>query len=350
MGGPYLVEVAGRESLYIQHGSKRISTRTSDRAAAHRALQRYLDENEIKQAIRGDEVATVGECLEHYRSRRQVKLEQSGTWQKKYKYLHARLMQRVGDRVLCNLDYRFGDDYTSERFAEGVGAEAVRQELQYVRTAWRMAFQDRRTTVAPAAYDLPATAAKKDDYFSREEAENMIWSARGKSHVWVFLQIGFGTGARPGSVLSLTWEQVDFDRGLIDFRPRDSAGRIMPGATKKYPVTPINDELREALMATKGRLQTGPVVRYRDGPVKKLDVGFARAREAAGVRRKLTPHAMRHSVITWMAQDGVSFFEICGFVGHTSPTMLEKVYGHHSPERMKSALRSVSLQPGERRL
>jgi integrase len=136
---------------------------------------------------------------------------------------------------------------------------------------------------------------------------------------------------------------------LIDFRPRDAAGRIKPGDTKKYAVTPMNDDLRDALKAKKGRLQTGPVVRFRERAVKNLDTGFANAREAAGIRRHLTPHAMRHSVITWMAQDGVGFFEIAGFVGHTSPSMLEKVYGHHNPSRMQGALRSVSLKPGARR-
>jgi len=348
--GPYLVEVAGRQSLYIQDGRKRTSTRTADRAAAHRELQRYIEETRTKQKISGDELATLGECMEHYRSRRQAKLEKNGTWNKKYRYLHARLMDRMGDRVLSDIDYRFGDEYTAARFSEGVGAETVRQELQYVRTAWRMAYKDRRTSVEPAAYDLPATPARREDYFTKEEAEAMIWAARGVKHVWLFLQIGFGTGARPGSVLSLTWDRVDFERGWVDFRPRDEHGRIKPGDTKKYSVTPMNEDLSAALKAAKGRFQTGPVVRYRDRALKKIDVGFANAREAAGIRRHLTPHAMRHSVITWMAQDGVNFFEIAGFVGHTSPSMLEKVYGHHNPARMQGALKSVSLKPGARRL
>ena len=347
--GPYLVEVAGRQSLYIQDGKRRISTRTDDRAAAHRELQRYIEEHKLKLKIAGDELATLGECLEHYRSRRQPKLEKSGTWQRKYRYLHARLLDRVGDRELSGLTYRFGDEYIAAREADGVLPETIRQEMQYLRTAWRMAYKDRRTSVEPAAYDLPATPARKEDYFTKEEAEAMIWAARGVKHIWVFLQVGFGTGARPGSVLSLTWDRVDFERNLIDFRPRDNAGRIRPGDTKKYSVTPMNEDLSAALKAAKGRFQTGPVVRFRDRPVKKLDAAFAKAREAAGIRRHLTPHAMRHSVITWMAQDGVPFFEIAGFVGHTSPSMLEKVYGHHNPARMQGALKSVSLKPGARR-
>lgn len=347
--GPYLVEVKGRKSLYIQDGSQRISTRTADRAAAHRELQRYIEENKLKLKLSGDELSTLRDCLEHYRFRRQAKLEKSGTWQKKYRYLHARLIDRVGDRELSGLTYGFGDEYIATREADGVLAETIRQEMQYLRTAWRMAYNDRRTSVEPAAYDLPATPARREDYFTKEEAEAMIWAARGTKRIWLFLQVGFGTGARPGSVLSLTWDRVNFDRGLIDFRPRDAAGRIQPGDTKKYSVTPMNQDLSAALKAAKGRLQTGPVVRFRDRPVKKLDASFATVREKAGIKRHLTPHAMRHSVITWMAQDGVNFFEIAGFVGHTSPSMLEKVYGHHNPARMQGALKSVSLKPGTSR-
>lgn len=340
--GAYIVEVSGRKALYIQDGARRVSTRTSDRAAAHRALQAYLREGEVTGRLQGAELATIGECLEHYRSRRQEKLERSGTWQKKYRYLHARLLARVGDRELAGLNYKFGDEYQRGRYADGVEPETVRQEMQYLRTAWRIAFKDRLTTVEPAAYDLPRTPARKEDYFSKDEADAMIWAGRGTSHIWTFLQIGFGTGARPGSILSLTWERVDLDRRLLDFRPRDEFGRIQDGDTKKYSVTPMSDDLFDALKAVKGRLQTGPVIRWKDRAVGDVDKSFATAREAAGIKRHLTPHAMRHSVITWMAQDGVPFFEIAGFVGHTSPSMLEKVYGHHNPARMKGALKSVS--------
>ena len=348
--GAYLVEVAGRKSLYIQDGAKRISTRTSDRAAAHRALQSYLKEGEVTRRLQGAELATLGECLEHYRSRRQEKLERSGTWQKKYRYLHKRLLDRVGHLELAGLNYKFGDEYQDERHADGVLPETVRQELQYLRTAWRMAWRDRRTTLEPAAYELPSIAPRKDDYFSKEEASDFIWAARGVGHLWTFLQIGFATGARPGSILALTWERVDLERRLVDFRPRDQFGRIRDGDTKKYAVTPMSDDLCNALKAVKGRLQTGPVIRWKGKPVGDVDKSFATARKAAKINRNLTPHAMRHSVITWMAQDGVPFFEIAGFVGHTSPSMLEKVYGHHNPARMKGALKSVILKPGGRRL
>lgn len=341
--GAYLVEVAGRKSLYIQAGSKRISTRTSDRAAAHRALQAYLKEGEVTGRLQGAELATLGECLEHYRSRRQPKLERSGTWQKKYQYLHARLLKRVGDRELAGLNYAFGEEYLASRLADGVQAETIRQELQYLRTAWRTAWKDRKTSLEPAAYDLPATPARKEDYFRKSEADAMLWAARGEGHVWTFLQLGFRTGARPGSILALTWERVDFEKRLVDFRPRDPEGRIKPGDTKKYAICPMGAKLHDALKAVKGRYQTGPVVRYRGGPVADVDKAFRSAREAAGVKRHLTPHAMRHSVITWLAQEGRPFFEIAGFVGHTSPSMLEQVYGHHSPEHMKGAVGVVDF-------
>lgn len=341
--GAYIVEVAGRKSLYIQDGRKRLSTRTSDRAAAHRALQSYLKEGEITRRLQGLEFATLGECLEHYRSRRQPKLEKSGTWDKKYKYLHARLMARVGTRELAGLSYKFGEEYLASRLADGVQAETIRQEMQYMRTAWRTAWKDRKTVIEPAAYDLPATPARREEYFTKEEAEAMIWASRGEGHLWTFLQLGFRTGARPGSILALTWSRVDFEKGLIDFRPRDADGRIRPGDTKKYAICPMSPKLIDSLKAVRGRYQKGPVVRYRDRSVGDVDKAFKRAREAAGIKRHLTPHAMRHSVITWLAQEGRPFFEIAGFVGHTSPSMLEKVYGHHSPAHLKGAVRVVDF-------
>lgn len=334
--GPYLVTVSGRGALYIQDGARRVSTRTSDRGAAHRELQRYIDENTARGSLIGAELSTVSGVLDHWERRRRTKLEKSGTWHKKYRYIVAKLHQRIGQTPLNDITFTFSDWYDRERRADGVGSETIRQELQIVRTAWRMAHADRLTLMPPAAYDLPKTSPGRDDYFTKSEAEAMI-TAAGSRHVRLFLEIGFRTGARPGSILRLTWDRVDLKARRIDFRPRDADGRALPETKKKFAVAPINERLLRTIELDRGGCTAGPVIRYRGGAVQKIDLGFRRAREGAGIDRHLTPHAMRHSVITWLAQAGRSFYEIAGLVGHSSPAMLEKVYGHHSPGHLRGA-------------
>lgn len=67
--------------------------------------------------------------------------------------------------------------------------------------------------------------------------------------------------------------------------------------------------------------------------------GFARARKLAGLGDDVMPHILRHTCATWMLQRGVSTREVAGYLG-TSEKVIEKTYGHHSPDYMPNARRA----------
>ena len=50
----------------------------------------------------------------------------------------------------------------------------------------------------------------------------------------------------------------------------------------------------------------------------------------------MTPHTLRHTAVTWLMQRGVPAAEVAGFVG-LSIEMVDRVYGHHSPDHMAKA-------------
>ncbi len=54
----------------------------------------------------------------------------------------------------------------------------------------------------------------------------------------------------------------------------------------------------------------------------------------------VTPHVLRHTCGTWMAQRGVPLHQIGGWLGHTSSRTTE-LYAHHHPDFMTDALRAV---------
>ena len=43
-----------------------------------------------------------------------------------------------------------------------------------------------------------------------------------------------------------------------------------------------------------------------------------------------TPHTLRHTCVTWLKQEGLSSFDVAGFVG-MSEKMVDEVYGKHDP-------------------
>ncbi len=62
----------------------------------------------------------------------------------------------------------------------------------------------------------------------------------------------------------------------------------------------------------------------------------------------ITPHVLRHTAATWMAQQGVSLKRIAAYLGNSVVTV-DRVYAHHTPEYMtqaSAALGEVSQATG----
>jgi integrase len=59
-----------------------------------------------------------------------------------------------------------------------------------------------------------------------------------------------------------------------------------------------------------------------------------------GLPGKVTPHTLRHTAATWLMQAGVDKWEAAGFLG-MSVEMLDRVYGHHHPDHLRSAARAL---------
>ena len=141
-------------------------------------------------------------------------------------------------------------------------------------------------------------------------------------------------GARASAITGLTWDRVDLENRLIDFR---EPGRQR---TKKRRVAAkINDTLFAALTEAKTVATTEHVIEWAGGPVARIKHAFHDA-AARAVLADVTPHVLRHAAITWALQAGVAMWEVAGFFGLDVAT-IERVYGHHSPHHNEAAARAL---------
>ena len=56
---------------------------------------------------------------------------------------------------------------------------------------------------------------------------------------------------------------------------------------------------------------------------------------------KIVPHTLRHTAATWLMQRGVPIWQAAGYLG-MSVEMLDRVYGHHSPDHLKGAANAIT--------
>jgi len=183
---------------------------------------------------------------------------------------------------------------------------------------------------------LPPPPPPRDRWLTKLEAKKLLKATRAY-HLKLFIKMALYTAARSGAILDLEWDRVNLETRRIDFnvpgRRRTKKGRV---------VAPINDELYDALLEAQKRATTDYVIEWGGHRCKSVKSGFRHTADRAGLK-DVSPHTLRHTAATWMAQEGVSMWEIAGMLGHKNSRTTEAVYAKHSPEYLQNAAKALSL-------
>lgn len=218
--------------------------------------------------------------------------------------------------------------YAAERQA---APKTIHTEMGVLRAALIHAERLRWIDKAPFIW-MPPAGDPRDRWLSHDEASRLLTECR-LPHLRLYVQIALHAPARPGAILDLTWPQVSFPLGVIDFNP---SGRAR--TAKGRAVVPMTPDLRAVLEAAH-EARTGDcayVVNWAGKRVTKIRRAFAEACRRAGLEH-VTPHTLRHTAATWMAEGGVDMRKISRYLGHSRTEVTERVYAKHSPHFLKDA-------------
>lgn len=219
--------------------------------------------------------------------------------------------------------------YDAQRQAS---ASTIRYELLMVSTAVKWARTEKHITAIPAFW-LPAAPEHKTKHLTHQEFEQ-FYSCVVAPHARLYVLLGLFTMARPSAILELTWERVDFERGLIDLNP---SGRKQ--TAKRRPVVPIHDELGLELLAAYEARQCAYVIERGGRPVASIKKAFQAA--AARSRIAATPYSLRHTGAVWAVEAGASMDELAQYMGHDNATTTSRHYARFSPDYLRKVGNAV---------
>lgn len=226
---------------------------------------------------------------------------------------------------------------TAEHQTVPIAAATIRRELGVLAAALGYCAKEGHITAAAPKVWLPEAPPPRETHLSRSEVAALIRAARQdrrtRWHLPLFVLVGYYTGRRKDAILSLQWSPnaeggfVDLKSGFIDFRP---AGRAE--TAKRRGKLQVPERLLRFLRYARQRTERYvfeygvPSNRRRVQDVKR---GFATAAAAAGLDPKLvTPHVLRHTCLSYLANSGVPMFQAAAWVDVTMDTA-ERVYIHH---------------------
>lgn len=295
--------------------TRRASLRTDDRELAE---QRFAD---AKRRPVGDTVSAImAAYIADLEEREKDAPRARYAWKALQPHFGALRPDQI-DRAACRL-------YVRARIAAGRKSGTASKELDTLASALR--WHDKNT---PAIVELPPKAPPRDRWLTKAEFEKLVEGAASE-HARLFIELARSTAGRAEAILQLTWDRVDFQRGVI----RLSLGN--DPRQKRRATVPITNRVRPLLEAAKRAALTEHVIEYGGAPVASIKKAFGRAAERAGLPW-VTPHVIRHSVAVWMAEDGVPMSEISQYLGHSNSRVTESVYARFSPTALRRAAASV---------
>lgn len=246
-----------------------------------------------------------------------------GSW-KQAEPTFGHLMPHQITRDLCR-------SYRDERYEKGRKPATVRKELEVVRAAVNF-----HKKGADAVFELPPQPLPKERYLTRDEARALLKAARRFSHVRAFIALSLATGARQSALLELTWNRVDFRRGTISLALND----VLDETRKRRATVPMTRRARRYLRVLHAARTCDHVIEWGGRRVLSVKKGFAAAAGRSGLEG-ITPHILRHTAASWMAERGVPIFNIAKYLGHSDSRITEKRYAKLQPDYLKDAAEAL---------
>ena len=175
----------------------------------------------------------------------------------------------------------------------------------------------------------PKKEQKLPDVLSQEEVKNVLGSVRNVKHRAI-LYIIYSAGLRVGEVVRLKPEDIDSQRMLIHIRQ---------GKGRKDRYTVLSETTLQVLRLYAKRNGLGKWLfagetlenHLTERSVQKI---FEKARLAAGVKKDVSVHSLRHSFATHLLEAGTDLRYIQELLGHQNSKTTE-IYTHVSQKSIR---------------
>ena len=193
----------------------------------------------------------------------------------------------------------------------------------------------------PMNLTAPRRSRKMPVYLSQREASALLEHSSVDHRINAIINTLIYTGIRVGELCALDLDDIDLDENIV---------RIRSGKGDKGRIVVIPDECKASLEkhleyrrrlrpATKALFVSNKRSRYDTSSIERIVRELSRT---AGIKKKVTPHVLRHTFATTVMRNGGDIRFIQELLGHASvattqiythidENTLKEMYNRHTP-------------------
>lgn len=254
-------------------------------------------------------------------------------------FLTTRRIARPGD--VSTEDLR---EFTYHLKDRGLQPTSIRRALSAIRTYYRFLLAEGLVVSDPTErMETPRTWRRLPDVLSRDEVARILDAPDAADRLFwrdkAMLEFAYASGVRVGELITLRVRDVDIGEGFASVMGKGSKERLVPvGRSALRALVVYLREIRPEL-ARPGH--DGMVfLNARGGPLTRMGVWkiLRKQVERAGVRKRVTPHTLRHSFATHLLEGGADLAAVQEMLGHADIATTQ-IYTHVDREYVRDVHR-----------
>ncbi len=190
-----------------------------------------------------------------------------------------------------------------------------RPDYNYLKSIFKHLRQELEVEVSSSVKKLPYVPTEEEI----KRYYEVVWKARNVQDM-VIIKTLLYTGVRVSELINIRLDDVDFERCQI---------RINSGKGGKDRIVPFPVSFKEVLAMHVDRMVQQQATylfesnwkrKYSDRGIRKILAKYA---EEAGLSKPISPHQLRHFLLTWLKKQGIDDALIQPYSGHSSRQSLE---------------------------
>jgi len=206
----------------------------------------------------------------------------------------------------------------AERLRSGRTPETVNRDMNVLRVAFRLGYQNDLISKMPVIKKLPELTVR-NEFFSREEVDSLMPCL--PEYLKDVVLFGYLTGWRKGEITGLKWSNVDRKGRVIRLKPVQNKGRDVRVLTLDGELAALVERRWQARHVGHGAADR---VFHRQGrPLGDLRPEWPRACREAGLGHRWF-HSLRRSAARTMSLKGIPEKVIMSIMGHKTRGMFDR--------------------------
>ncbi len=229
-------------------------------------------------------------------------------------------------------------------FTAGLGRElsarSVARNISAIRMFFRFLTSEGKIKENPARLlETPKLSFRLPEVLSAQEVDRLLSgpdpaNPKGQRDRAMF-EVLYATGLRVSELVRLKFSNINLEAGYVRTIGKGSKERIVPLGEKAI------EALKEYISGGRTRLRRGLGSPYvfltsRGGPMSRQGFWKTIKRQgiAAGIKKRITPHGIRHSFASHLLEGGADLRSVQVMLGHEDISTTQ-IYTHVTRERLK---------------